>query len=298
MFALLLLATAATVEPASERWTVPAALVASLREVGRRPLAERMEIASRPFVGLPYVAGAAGELDAIDPGPPSRYDAFDCLTFVEEVLALSLAADPLYAPAIRDALRYEGPPSYASRRHSMELEWIPGVLRTGLATDITARLGPSRTLTHTTTREAWGSWYGRTLLHLPDDRLPVGTWSLDYLDLDAAAQADIPPGAVILVLRPPHARNPVSVTHVGIVVETHSLRVRHASRNGRGRVRDDALSDFIRRQRAYENRPVMGVTVLLPREEGPRISAMVASAFDAQYPPAHVRSLEGNASPP
>ena len=50
-----------------------------------------MERASRAFLGLPYLNDAAGEGQGIDTDPPSRYDAFDCLTFVEEVLALTLA---------------------------------------------------------------------------------------------------------------------------------------------------------------------------------------------------------------
>ncbi|MFN7147480.1 MAG: N-acetylmuramoyl-L-alanine amidase-like domain-containing protein, partial [Myxococcota bacterium] len=169
-----------------ERWTVPVDVLDAVRAVRERPVGERIEAATRAFLGLPYLNDAAGELDGVDPDPPSRYEAFDCLTFVEEALGLALAGDPLHAPAVRDALRYRGAPAYTTRRHFMEAQWIPDAIANGLVEDITARVGRARLLKKDVTLDTWKRWARRALFRLPDAALPVGTWSLAYLDLTEA----------------------------------------------------------------------------------------------------------------
>ena len=56
-----------------------------------RPLSERLDLVSAKFLGTAYVASPLGEGTGKDPDPLVRYDAVDCLTFVEEAIALSLA---------------------------------------------------------------------------------------------------------------------------------------------------------------------------------------------------------------
>lgn len=265
-----------------ERWTVPPEVAAAVRAVADRPVGVRMEAASRSFLGLPYVNDAAGEGDDADPDPPSRYDAFDCLTFVEEVLALALAGDPLDAPAIRDALRYQGAPAYQNRRHFMEAEWVPAAIRNGLLEDVTGRIGQARLLEKEVTARTWAGWGRRTRLfgRIPDERLPVGTWTLPFLDLDEAERVarDIPAGAILLTVRTPRDGVPIAVTHISAVVplEDGSLRMRHATRMGVRSVRDDYVEWYVRHLRDYVNWPSLGVSILLPREQGPRRSALGA----------------------
>ena len=263
------------------------------REVRASPLGERIERVSRAFLGLPYLNDAAGEGQGIDPDPPSRYDAFDCLTFVEEVLGLTLAGDPLYAPVVRDALRYAGVPAYDHRRHFMEAQWIPGAIRNGLLEDITARVGRARVLRKDVTTEVWRRWKRRGLFTLPDTALPVGAWSLNYLDLAEAVAAvpRIPAGALVVTLREERAYSPVVVTHISMVVPPPEgappgaeARMRHATRMGLRTVRDDRLGWYAAHLRDYVNWPSLGITVLMPREQGPRISALSAPALPAPFP--------------
>ncbi|MCB9741246.1 MAG: DUF1460 domain-containing protein [Alphaproteobacteria bacterium] len=46
-----------------------------------------MKAISEPWLGLPYQLGPLGEAGGVDPDPVMRFDVFDCLTFIEEVLA-------------------------------------------------------------------------------------------------------------------------------------------------------------------------------------------------------------------
>ena len=68
---------------------LPEAIAQAVAESRNKPIGERISTISNAMMGTPYLNDAAGEATAPDFDPPVRYDAFDCLTFVEEVLALS-----------------------------------------------------------------------------------------------------------------------------------------------------------------------------------------------------------------
>lgn len=277
---------APVVRRVAERWTVPGEVLEAVRGVSEWPLGERIEVATRPFLGLPYWNDAAGELDDTDPDPPARYDTFDCLTFVEEALGLVLAADPLGAPAIRDALRYRGPAAYGTRRHFMEAQWIPDAIQNGLLVDITPRVGRARRVEKHVSLDTWRRWRRRGLFQLPEAELPTGPWSLSYLDLAEAEAAvpRIPPGSVLLTIRQPREWSPITITHISLVLP--GGRMRHATRMGAQKVRDDRLDWYVRHLRDYVNWPVLGVGVLYPREQGPRVSALQPFSLPDPFPAA------------
>jgi hypothetical protein len=268
-----------------EAWTIPAEILAAVRAVADRSVGARMSAASLPFLGLPYLNGAAGEMDEADPDPVARYDTFDCMTLVEEVLGMALAGDPLYAPMIRDQLRYAGPHDYAHRRHFMEAQWVPAAIEAGLLEDITTRVGHARVLRKEVTPETWKHWKRRPLFHLPDAALPLGTWELPYLDLAEAELAvpRLPPGTLILTLRTERTYVPVATSHVTLVVDTPAgPRMRHATRMGVGKVRDDRLDWYVKHLRNYVKWPVLGLSFLLPRDQGPRLSNLAPSVVPLQ----------------
>ena len=284
-----------------ERWTIPAATLTAVRSVASSSIGRRMEAASHDWLGLPYLNEAAGEMDGDDPDPPARYDSFDCLTFVEEVLGLAMSADPLYAPAVRDALRYRDAPSsdipasastwrrsYNERRHFMEAQWLPDAVRNGLLTDITAAVGPAHVLEHSVTADTWTNWRRAKFFHLPSELYPVGTWSLSYLSLSdaVASYTRIPPGALVLTLREARAWSPIAITHVSLVVEDPNGKVhmRHATRMGAQKVRDDDLGWYVKHLNDYVNWPSLGISVFMPREQGPRISALTQRTFPEKNP--------------
>lgn len=275
----LLVRAALAQEPAPfPEWTLPSATVAAVRAVGDRPLGERLDAATRGFLGRPYVVDIAGEGEGVDPDAPARYDTFDCMTFLEEALGMVLAGDPLQAPLIRDALRYSGSPTYLNRNHFMEAEWIPRAIAAGLLEDVTDRVGRARTLTKDVSHDTWQAWRPRMRVFkaLPEARLPVGSWSMRYLDLAEAAEAAsrIPPGAIVVTLRVERTWSPVITTHVSLVVPgPREPMMRHATKMGQRQVRDDKLSWYMTHLRDYVNWPALGVAILMPVEQGPTVAA-------------------------
>ena len=260
---------------------MPEELVAVARQVVGRPIGERMAAISQVLLGRPYQVDGAGEGWAPDLDPPARYDAFDCLTFVEEVLALALAGDPMSAPALRQRLRYgDAAPAYAARRHFMVAQWVPGAVADGLLVDITDQLGETHLVDLDITADTWRGWRKRALFQLPDPALPTGRFTLPVLSVDAALAAidAIPAGALVLTVRQARPGVPIVVTHLGFKLPGGSERpmIRHATKMSGQRVMDHSLAWYLEHLRWYDRWPVDGVTVLMPREQGPRRAALPA----------------------
>lgn len=258
-----------------EYGVIPEEVVGIARAVANEPLAYRMKALSEPFMGLPYEIDGHGEGMTPDMDPPARYDTFDCLTFLEEILALSFAGDPVSAPMYRRAIRYkDGEVDYAKRHHFMMAQWVPENIAAGFVVDITHTLGETHRIEKTVTQQVWQNWAGTKGFQLRLDELPVGDYGINVLSLDAAEAAieHIPPGAIILTVRQPKPWKPIVVSHVGFIVpraEGHPVKVRHASKIQGGAVRDHTLTWYIDRMRWYK-RAVEGIAVLMPVEQGPR----------------------------
>jgi hypothetical protein len=67
----------------------------------------------------------------------------DCLTFVEESIALGQANGEAGVLPMLDSVRYSGAPIYAERNHFMMSEWVPNNVRKGYLKDLTKDLLPS-----------------------------------------------------------------------------------------------------------------------------------------------------------
>ena len=235
-------------------------------------MADRLEFHTRPWLGLPYTEGPLGEGEGYDPDPLVRYDTFDCLTLVEEALALSMATSHEEVQRIRLGLRYRngGPVTYENRRHFMLAEWIPGNVSEGWLQDLTPQLPGAVQFNREVSLSVWSSWRRRALFPLPDERLPTGEQIFWYLPLDAALSAihEIPPGSVVFTLRQPLAHLPISITHVSLTIPGEQPTMRHATKMGEGLVRDDSLQWYLEHLQTYTNWPVAGIIVLAPIEGG------------------------------
>ena len=278
MLALLIALSASVAESVdgTELGVIPEVVADRAREVVNRPIAYRMKAISDPFLGLPYQIDGHGEGIGPDSDPPARYDAFDCLTFLEEILSLALAGDPMSAPFYRRAMRYKnGEVDYSNRHHFMMAQWIPENIASGFVEDITHTLGETHRIEKKITREIWRNWQGTYGFKLKLDELPVGQYGLNVLSLDAAEAAidNIPAGAIIITVRQPKDWKPIVVSHVGFVIpsiDNLPVRVRHATKMQGGSVRDHTLAWYIENMRWYQ-RPVEGIAVLMPKEQGPRL---------------------------
>jgi hypothetical protein len=249
-------------------------LASSVRHL---PLPQRLEKITAAWLGRPYLDGPLGEAGGVDPDPVTRYDAFDCVTFVEEALALALGNDSVDVARVRRSLRYRdgGPATYLNRRHFMLAEWIPGNVADGWFRDVTPDLPGAVQLTHTVTGATWSGWARRSLFSLPDSRLPVGTIEFHHLPLQAfrdnpALIDELPVGAVIFTQRVLAPHLPIAITHVGLTVPAQVPTVRHATKIGKDEVKDHRLDWYIRNLESYKNWPAAGLIILEPLEFGPR----------------------------
>ena len=231
-------------------------------------LSRRVLEVSRRFLGTPYVHSPLGEGAGVDPDPTIRFDAVDCLTFVEETLALSIARNPAEAPAILEELRYARLPRYEERNHLMEAQWLPNNLRKGFVRDVTREFGGAATVRSEKkiTAESWTSPSSR-ILNLPRTARVTGTFELEVVPLPVALARvrHIAPGTILLVVRADHPRKVTRVTHLGFVVQKRKRTyLRHAARSRYHRVVDEELVTFLARNAHYAKWPVTGVSLLEP----------------------------------
>jgi len=248
----------------------PPAVEAARIATEGQPMAARIEAISTPLLGAPYALDPLGEGEGIDDDPLERWDRFDCLTFVEQVLVEAYASPVLPAETVLSELRYGGaPPSYDNRNHFMELQWIPNAIRRGYLLDITDHFGRTTDLTLTVDDALWAQYGRRAPWKGSPEARPQGEMHLQVLPLPLAqALADaIPAGTLLLVVRQPKPNTPVWVTHLGFVLDGPHKTLRHASRmKSVMAVTDTPLARYLRYLDTWTRWPVLGVSLLAPLE--------------------------------
>ncbi len=263
MFLLFLVAALAEPPSSGLHQPPPEAVQEALEASASASMAERIRALTEPLLGTVYIDDPLGEQQAPDDDPLVRYDAFDCLTFVEEVVALSLAHDVDELGGLRQTLRYgDAPASYADRHHFMELQWIPNAVDHGLLVDTTSEYGETVHLEKTVDAALWHAWSGRERFAMTDAELPTGTMSLDVLPLDQAIanHRSFRPGSIMMIVRKDKPGVPIWITHLGFVLEGGVFR--HASRMASSmRVRDHNLGWYLGYLATWESWPVMGVVL-------------------------------------
>lgn len=108
-----------------------------------RGMADRVKYLSGYFLGKPYLSGALGEgpQGRFDQSPLYRTEAFDCVTFVNTVLALALADSlPHFQQQLLKINYYHGTPLYQNRYHFIEVDWNIQNAQQGWVRDVTANI--------------------------------------------------------------------------------------------------------------------------------------------------------------
>lgn len=89
-------------------------------------ISERIDFLTGYFLGRPYISNPQGEGDdgEFDRAPLYRFDGFDCVTFVNNILALALSNN---ASEFKDKLLqinyYDSSPKFENRFHFMSCDW-------------------------------------------------------------------------------------------------------------------------------------------------------------------------------
>ncbi|MGQ0506211.1 MAG: N-acetylmuramoyl-L-alanine amidase-like domain-containing protein [Myxococcaceae bacterium] len=235
------------------------------------PLTERLIAASEGFLGTPYVISPLGEGPGTlpDPDPLSRFDAVDCLTFVEEALALALSKRPDEFEGLLTRIRYRGAVSYVERNHLMEASWIPSNVKKGFIEDVTDQYGGADTVLtqKTLTERSWSSVSSQALA-LPPDHQPKGTFPLRMIPLEKVPHhaARVPSGTLLVVIRSDLPLKATRITHVGFVVQKGKRTfLRHAARTF-ARTVDEDLASFLARNSKYGKWKVDGVSLFAVKQ--------------------------------
>jgi hypothetical protein len=135
------------------------------------PAADRVLGWGESLLEVPYVAGPFGEgpLGVYDRSPLSRFDAFDCMTFVETVTALSISDSQGEFQTALNRIRYkDGEISFIARNHFTDLDWIPNNVRAGVYRDVTESVAPGRTAVAQALIDK-RAWYAK----LPPSRIQI-----------------------------------------------------------------------------------------------------------------------------
>ncbi len=265
MILALLLSVGWVGAPAAER-------DAKVAELRAHALSERVVAISEGFLGTPYVLSALGEGTGRDPDPMVSYEAVDCVTLVEEVMAMSLAPDAASRLEWLSRIRYSGEPAWETRNHIMEAQWLPKNLEHGLLREVTREYGgkSTKTVTKTLSTKTWAEKNGVELA-LPVTAQPKGTFSLDVVPAEAALKAlsKAPSGLVVVVVRADRPKAVTRVSHVGFLIQTPTGPVlRHASRTFK-RVADEPLAHYLTRNLDFGKWTIEGLALYEIQEPTP-----------------------------
>lgn len=241
------------------------AKVAALREL---PLEVRVVELSQAFLGTPYVLSPLGEGDAgvKDRDPLIRYDAVDCVTLVEEVMAMSLAPDTGSRLETLNRIRYGGadPPAWETRNHIMEAQWLPKNIERGLLRDVTRAYAGKHVVvaSKVLTAQTWAEKNGIELA-LPLEARPMGTFTLDLVPASVALSvlSAAPSGLIVVVVRADRPKAVTRVSHVGFLIQTPKGPVlRHASRSYK-QVADEPLGHYLKRNLDFGKWTIEGLAL-------------------------------------
>ncbi|MCL2626415.1 MAG: DUF1460 domain-containing protein [Cystobacterineae bacterium] len=235
------------------------------KQMESHALQQRVLEISAGFLGTPYVFSPLGEGEGVDADPLFRWDAVDCLTFVEQTMALSLADTwEEVLPLLNDIRYAEGIPQYEARNHLMEAQWLPLNLKKGYLKSLAASF-PQVSVQRAQKRlslETWEEAEGKALGLSGKARL-LGHFSTEMIALEEALPlfSKLPEGSVVVFIRADLPKRITRVRHLGLLVHgAKAPLLRHASRSAK-KVVDEPIERFIRRQLSYASWTIEGVAV-------------------------------------
>ena len=212
---------------------------------GDRSAASRIEFLSCQFLGQSYepnpLTGSASTAEVFT----VSFEGFDCVTYIETVVALALASNlDDFTKRLRK-IRYEGGRVEWERRNHYMTLWIRNNVREGIIRPVSMSAVPSITIERVL-NVVRGLPPQRTRMKcVPKRGLPRLERYLQTGDLIFFAST----------------RKHLDIFHAGIIVRDEKVSMRHASRS-KGAVVEQELSDFLDANR------MTGVIVMRPQARG------------------------------
>lgn len=201
------------------------------------------------YMGAKYINNPLGEAVKPDTDPLIRYDAFDCVTFIETVLADG-NLDKL------NKIRYaDGKPDFIIRNHFIETDWLKN--NSDLVKNVSAKYGKVAIRTVTIDKKNWFK-----TVHNINTNFTPQTVKLEYIPYSNAKNIRVSkPMIVLFVINNPKIRNKIgtdlAIQHMGFLMPNRQLR--HASRSQK-RVTDIDFNKYINTK--VENKNNLGIMLL------------------------------------
>ena len=234
------------------------------------------------FINREVSLDPLGEGFGLDPDPLISTTKFDCTTFVEVVLAISLSKNEDSIIQNLNQIRYkDGKVSYYNRNHFMVSDWIPENIKTGLILpDLMNNVFPKEALKRGRRRLNKTTWFFHRVIDLLDkkgkgpkeiiaalDEVPESNGRKEetnflranyFRDNTGKMYTMLPKVSVIMFIR--NMPNiPTLVTHMGLLVkEDAKLNLYHAPRRRPWRVSKELLEDYFKEMDQHRA-PIQGL---------------------------------------
>lgn len=199
------------------------------------------------YVGAKYVNGPLGEAKAPDTDPLIRFDAFDCVTFVET----SLAGGDLEK---LNKIRYkDGKIDFLTRNHFTELDWVQN--NSDIVGNVSSKYGKTKIRKVVIDKQ---NWFKK--VHNIDVNIPRQTVEIEYIPYSELDMIDnTEPLIVLFVVKYPNNKigTDLGVVHIGFLLPGNILR--HAS-SDQGAVVDADFSEYVESRKKQKNN--LGIALL------------------------------------
>ncbi len=200
------------------------------------------QYAGHNYLGAKYINSPLGEGVLPDTDPLIRFDAFDCTTFVETVLANGDVKK-------LNQIRYKnGTIDFVSRNHFIESDWL--VNNSNLVENISSEFGKTA-VRHVKIDKK--SWFKKT--HNIDTDFETQDIALEYLPYNAFDDIFVSEPMIVLFVTDNtkiHDKigTDLAVVHMGFLMPNGVLR--HAS-SAQGRVVDVNFNEYITQRKQNKN---------------------------------------------
>ncbi len=252
---------------------------------------DRIDFLAKYFLGKPYITNPQGEgaQAEFDSAPLYRFDGFDCVTYVNNILALALSHDlQSFQKNLLKINYYHSIPKYENRFHFMSVDWNPQNQKNKILRDITTAICDEKNKSIATFAEGdidRPNWFLKKSENETHERAAYLQHAaatvkkefirLPYLPLNKLFDHQknpceflfhqIPHGCIIEIVRPnwnlsEKIGTNLHVSHVGFAIRKPSgeLLFRHASSEQKC-VTEVLLSDYLKN--ALENPTIKGINV-------------------------------------
>ena len=199
----------------------------------------------------PYFLGALGEESGVDKDIRFRKDSFDCVTYVETILAQAKTRTDITAAKALDKIRYYSDDiNFYTRNHFTETQWIPHLKEIGVLSEIYMK----EEISSYTTDFMFNDWCKNIVNKTDDDsakcdEVEFKQVTFKYIPKDkinATLLGKLPKNSVVVFVKCNHKANFATtpmVAHMGYLFDGSQLY--HASLTKKEVVKVDFL-DYIK----------------------------------------------------